>query len=707
MAVNISPIGGVAAQFFDNSGNPLTGGKIYTYTAGTTTPQATYTSAGGATAHSNPIILDAAGRVPSGEIWLTDGLQYKFLIKTSVDVQIGSYDNIVGINSNFVNYTSSQEFQTATAGQTVFTLTTMQYQPGTNSLSVFVDGVNQYGPGALYAYTETSSTVVTFTTGLHVGADVKFTTTAINSSAATDAEQVGYIPPFTGGVATNVELKLAETVSVKDFGAVGDGVTNDTAAIQLAFNSGAKHIHIPAGAYKITSGANAYGLRITATDLMVTGDGAENTTLVYTSSAIDQPGLLVIASGVYLDGFAVDGSANATNAGTLAAAGCVDIAIEDVNDCQVSNCKVIGGHYGIHLDNNILNYTVNKNNRIINCVSRNTASSGFHLTQASFALVQGCDAKEAGTDGFKSSGDTYRTRIIGNTASNCTRDGFDLYDGFIECVLADNIADSNTFQGYEIKGTFDGSNYVIRDSVFSNNIAVNNGFPGFTIASVRNCAFTGNQAVSNQQDGFLLSTIQGCTFTGNVASKNIQHGFNLAVSVSRTQFVGCYAVDNSWVNGTTQNGTYHGFLIASGCAGQFTGCSSINGTTTGQVGGQGYGWYWSALSTGSRIVNCYTINNVTGGIGGPAGFAANQGLLNFTNNGTFKGIQYTDDTLLSLQCVGAFNPSVDATYDVGLTGTRWRKGFFRNGIEVTTPDGLAKYVITVNNAGVVTSTLVP
>jgi hypothetical protein len=252
MAVNLSPIGGVAAQFLDNSGNPLTGGKIFTYAAGTTTPQASYTSSNGAIAHSNPIILDAAGRVPSGEIWLTDGFQYKFLIKTSADVQIGSYDNIVGINSNFVNYTNSQEIQTATAGQTVFTLTTMQYQPGTNSLSVFVDGVNQYGPGALYAYVETSSTVVTFTSGLHVGADVKFTTTAINSSSATDAEQVSYTPPFTGGVVTNVEAKLAQTVSVKDFGAKGDNSTDDSAAINAASlyaSTSGVGLYFPPGTY--------------------------------------------------------------------------------------------------------------------------------------------------------------------------------------------------------------------------------------------------------------------------------------------------------------------------------------------------------------------------------------------------------------------------------------------------------------------------
>jgi len=69
--------------------------------------------------------------------------------------------------------TADQESQTATSGQTVFTLTTMTYVPKSNSLSVFVDGVNQL---LTDAYTETSSTVVTFTAGLHVGAKVRFAT---------------------------------------------------------------------------------------------------------------------------------------------------------------------------------------------------------------------------------------------------------------------------------------------------------------------------------------------------------------------------------------------------------------------------------------------------------------------------------------------------------------------------------------------------
>ena len=234
MSVTPSPIGGFAAQFFDNNGVILSGGKIYTYAAGTTTPQATYTSAAGVTPHANPIILDSAGRVPGGEIWLTDGLVYKFVIETATAILLGTYDNITGVNSNFVNYTIQEEVITATAGQTVFNLSTINYTPGTNSLSVYIDGVNQYVGDS---YIETDSDTVTFTSGVHVGGEVKFTTAVQSTTGAVDASIVSYDPPFANSVITNVEAKLDQYVSVEDFGAVGDGVTDDTAAFIAARNA--------------------------------------------------------------------------------------------------------------------------------------------------------------------------------------------------------------------------------------------------------------------------------------------------------------------------------------------------------------------------------------------------------------------------------------------------------------------------------------
>jgi hypothetical protein len=96
MTVNLSLLGGAGWQFSDNNGSPLSGGLLYTYQAGTTTPQATYTSNTGVTAQTNPIVLDSAGRIAGGEIWLTQGQDYKFVLKTSAGASIGTYDNITG-----------------------------------------------------------------------------------------------------------------------------------------------------------------------------------------------------------------------------------------------------------------------------------------------------------------------------------------------------------------------------------------------------------------------------------------------------------------------------------------------------------------------------------------------------------------------------------------------------------------------------------
>ena len=148
--VFLSPVGGAAAQFFTNSGVPLTGGKLYSYAAGTTTPQVTYTSSSGVTAHTNPIILDSAGRVPGGEIWLLPS-PYKFALYTTNDVLIATYDNIFGIGA------ASYEVQnfTGTGSQTVFTLSSASF--GENFTFVYINGV--YQQKNTYAV---SSTTLTF-----------------------------------------------------------------------------------------------------------------------------------------------------------------------------------------------------------------------------------------------------------------------------------------------------------------------------------------------------------------------------------------------------------------------------------------------------------------------------------------------------------------------------------------------------------------
>ena len=136
MAVFLSPVGGAAAQFFTNSGVILSGGKLYTYAAGTTTPKASYTSSSGNTPHTNPIILDSAGRVPGGEIWLLAS-PYKFALYTSADVLIATYDNISGLGAAAFQVDNF----TGTGSQTVFTLSSASL--GENFTFVYINGVYQ------------------------------------------------------------------------------------------------------------------------------------------------------------------------------------------------------------------------------------------------------------------------------------------------------------------------------------------------------------------------------------------------------------------------------------------------------------------------------------------------------------------------------------------------------------------------------------
>ena len=95
MAVFLSPIGN-GSQFFSGGGLPLSGGFLYTYAAGSTTPAATYTTNSGLVANANPITLAADGRPPQ-QVWLTGGQSYKFVLTDSTGAQLVSYDNLYGI----------------------------------------------------------------------------------------------------------------------------------------------------------------------------------------------------------------------------------------------------------------------------------------------------------------------------------------------------------------------------------------------------------------------------------------------------------------------------------------------------------------------------------------------------------------------------------------------------------------------------------
>jgi hypothetical protein len=241
MSVTLSPLAGAGWQFFDNNGIPLAGGLLYTYAAGTTTPLTTYTTFSGNIAQANPIVLDSAGRL-SNELWITVGYGYKFVLKDATGVQIGSWDNIPSnAASPFANDANSIAYEqgaTVTAGAFIVGA---QYQILTVGTTNFV------------ALGATSNTV-----------GVYFTATGVGSGTGT------------ANLSRSVESKLQDSVSVKDFGAVGDGTANDTvafvaAAAYITAQSGGKLI-VPAGTYLVGSqvfaGATGKGYSYQGTNVL-------------------------------------------------------------------------------------------------------------------------------------------------------------------------------------------------------------------------------------------------------------------------------------------------------------------------------------------------------------------------------------------------------------------------------------------------------
>ena len=93
----------VSFQCFGLDGKPLAGGKVYTYSAGTTTSKATYTTMAGTVANPNPVILDQNGKA---KIFLSDG-SYRLQIKDSNDALIDDIDQI----SRYVTQSEFATFQ--------------------------------------------------------------------------------------------------------------------------------------------------------------------------------------------------------------------------------------------------------------------------------------------------------------------------------------------------------------------------------------------------------------------------------------------------------------------------------------------------------------------------------------------------------------------------------------------------------------------
>jgi hypothetical protein len=618
MTVDISLFAGAGAQFFDDNGVPLAGGLIYSYAAGTTTAAPTYTSATGLTANSNPIVLNAAGRVEE-EIWLEAGDLYKFILEDANEVQIGSWDNIPGISN--ANTLAAQ-----LANQSDITL-----------------------GDALIGFKQTYA--------------------------------LGIMP---GAVGKTLNNKMQDLVSVKDFGAKGDGTTDDTSAIQAAINLACTYggnVYLPAGTYKI-SAALVFTMNSVTVDPIkrpsMSGDGMGATSIYQTANA---NGIEIIGYDPQPAGYGLfqDFTLYGYQKNKLG------IALKDIAFITISNVYLAGWSTGLY-GANVLSSTFN------DLVIRFNDGGFYFEPNAAFGFVSEPNAITM-SNCTVGNNDSYGGKVIGAGAFNYTGGSIEA-NGFgtdlssakwglalvdVGGKLAQQSASGFNITGVYFEGNGGQAQFQVQQTVSR---------PGIN-GVLNGCSFTVVGTSYPQQQIYLAASLSSYAFpitmeavgfaglSGYTPSgtrptiNNVAGDFKLAM-------VGCtyYSAVDQYKQGAPNR--FEGIVEASVYA-------DLAGTPIG--GGGGGGTLQSVLTAG----NTSTLNGIFGGNGTTTGIVIGTntyGGVPFAGIGSYASRLYLANTaaLATTYAVdfnGAnFQPAVDSSAATALTlggsANNWNGFYLKN-----------------------------
>lgn len=385
-----------------------------------------------------------------------------------------------------------------------------------------------------------------------------------------------YTSSGTGSINRMVQSKLQEIISVKDFGAVGDGVTDDTAAFQSAINTG-KSVFVPEGIYLISSGLTLsaaqilYGNCPEASKILVSGSGYDAITLAASYASVS-------GIGIY--------SVSQRTSGAF-----VRISTASRGN-SITNFKLQNGFYGIHIsaeavitfieNGEILDATattgigiyINGGNdtfisKVVMDTSGTEPAAGIHVKRTQAIWVSDVDIIDYGTP----------LRIAPTSSAT---------DVVTWCFFSQLACDTSDGNGIEI--TAAGSATV--KGLFFDNCWSGTNNRGVSIVTssggvVDTVHFTDSTFYNNKLQGALIDNAGG--------------------NVQNIEFNNCRAAGNS----QAASGTYAGFDFGNGNTG-FSVRNCRSGAHAGFAASQSYGLLIGTGCDQYQITNNNFVGNTTG-----------------------------------------------------------------------------------------------
>ncbi len=216
---DILPLSNPKFQLFDSNGNPLVGGKIYSYEAGGVTAKATYSEYTLTTENANPVVLDARGEA---NIFLGSG-HTKLVAKTSADVTLWTLDNLSSNRGGYIKEDNADHSSSGTGEDDLATYTLAANTLGTTGgLKVFAAGTKTGTNGNKTLKFYFGATSVTFHNAANNADDWRFEATIFNT--ATNAQRISWV-----AYGTIVIMQGYDTAAIDTTASVSIKITGECA----------------------------------------------------------------------------------------------------------------------------------------------------------------------------------------------------------------------------------------------------------------------------------------------------------------------------------------------------------------------------------------------------------------------------------------------------------------------------------------------